>query len=251
MTAVVLGADVATRDLALVAAVVFFAAMVQILSGFGFGLLSVPLMTLVVSTREAVVVSTLLGVGLSTWQAWRQRADARRPLVRRLAASAYLGMPFGLWVFVAVGDHVLRLLLGLAVLGAVVLLAFRINLRHAGPALDVGAGFLSGVLNTSLSTNGPPLVFVLQARHLEPAEFRGTISAVFALSNIAGIALFLGAGKITGDGLLAAAVALPALVLGQLAGFPLRRHVHGERFRFLVLGLLVVAALSAIASALT
>lgn len=240
-----------TTQLAVVAAVVFGAAMVQVLSGFGFGLLSVPVMTLAISAREAVVVSTLLGIGLSTWQAWRQRADADRALVKRLSIAAYAGMPLGLWIFVAVGDHVLRLLLGVAVLGAVVLLAARINLRHAGPALDIGAGFLSGILNTSLSTNGPPLVFVLQARHLPPPAFRGTISAVFAVSNIAGIALFIGAGKVTGDGLRAAAVALPALVLGQLAGFPLRKHIHGERFRVLVLSLLVVAALSAIASALT
>lgn len=239
-----------TTELAVVAGVVFCAALVQVLSGFGFGLLSVPFMTLAISAREAVVVSTLLGIGLSTWQAWHQRADADRALVRRLTVSAYLGMPLGLWVFVAVGDHVLRLLLGGAVLAATALLAARINLRHAGPALDVGAGFLSGVLNTSLSTNGPPLVFVLQARHLDAPAFRGTISTVFALSNVAGIALFIGAGKVTGDGLLAAAVSLPALVVGQLAGFPLRRHVHGERFRILVLVLLVVAALSAIASAL-
>lgn len=239
-----------TADLAAVAAIVFVAATVQVLSGFGFGLMTVPLMTLVITTREAVVVSTLLGIGLTTWQGWHQRADAVRPLVRRLTIAAYAGMPFGLWVFVAVGDHTLRLLLGVAVLVAVVLLARRINLRHVGPGLDIGAGFLSGVLNTSLSTNGPPLVFVLQGRHLEPPAFRGTISQVFAFSNVLGLTLFLAAGKVTAAGVLAAAVALPALILGQLAGTPLRRHVHGERFRWLVLALLTAAAVSAIVSAL-
>jgi uncharacterized membrane protein YfcA len=240
-----------SADMAWVAAVVFAAAVVQVLSGFGFGLMTVPLMSLAISTREAVVVSTLLGIGLSTWQAWRQRADAVRPLVIRLTAAAYLGMPVGLWVFVAVDDHTLRLLLGISVLLAVVLLIRRINLRHVGPALDVGAGFLSGVLNTSLSTNGPPLVFVLQGRHLEPAAFRGTISQVFAFSNLVGLTLFVVAGKVTADGVTAAAVAAPALVIGQLVGFPLRKHVHGERFRWLVLVLLIAAAISAIVSALT
>jgi len=237
-------------DVAVVGAAVFVAATIQIVSGFGFGLLAVPVMTLAITTRDAVVVTTLLGMTVSTWQAIHGRAHADWALVRRLSISAYVGMPIGLWVFVAVDDHVLRLLLGVAVLGSVVLLAFRINLRHSGPALDVGAGFLSGVLNTSLSTNGPPLVFVLQARHLEPQPFRSTISMVFALSNIAGLTLFVAAGKVHHDGLVAAAVAIPALVCGQLLGFPIRRHIHGERFRRLVLGLLVVAALSAILSAL-
>jgi hypothetical protein len=73
---------------------------------------------------------------------------------------------------------------------------------------------------------------------------------VFACCNVLGLTLFLVAGKVTGETLLAAAVALPALVLGQVAGFPLRRHVQGERFRVLVLGLMVLAGLTAIASAL-
>ena len=240
-----------TAELVVVGAAVFLAGMVQIVSGFGFGLLSVPLMTLAIPTRDAVVVSTLLGAGVSLSQAWYQRAHRQRVLVRRLTIAAYVGMPLGLWVFVVVDDHVLRLMLGIAVLISVGLLAARVNLRHSGPALDAGAGFVSGVLNTSLSTNGPPLVFVLQARHLEPDEFRGTISMVFALSNIAGIGLFIAAGKIHVNGLVAAAVALPALGAGQLAGYPLRRHVHGERFRWMVLALLVVAAASAMISAFT
>lgn len=234
-----------------VAGAVFVAAFVQVLSGFGFALLAVPLMTLQVPTKEAVVITTLLGAGVSVFQAWHHRHVVDRVIARRMVISAYLGMPFGLWVFVVVDDDVLRGMLGVAVLAAVIALAVRVDLRHSGPGLDVGAGFVSGVLNTSLSTNGPPLVLALQARHIAPDAFRGTINAVFASCNVLGIALFLAAGKVTHDGVLAAAIALPALVAGQWAGFPLRRHVGGHRFRVLVLGLLVLAALTSIVSALT
>lgn len=235
-----------TGQLLAVAVVVGIAAMVQVVSGFGFALLAVPLMSIAVPTSSAVVVSTLLGAGVSTWQAWHLRAHAVRTVARRLAVAAFAGMPLGLVVFVTVSDDVLRALLGVAVLVAVALLAARIDLRDAGPALDIGAGFVSGVLNTSLSTNGPPLVFALQARHLEPDPFRATINAVFAASNLVGVPLFLLAGEVTGDTLTAAAVALPALVVGQVLGIPLRARFQGERFRRLVLVLLVTAALSAI-----
>ena len=46
-----------------------------------------------------------------------------------------------------------------------------------------------------------------------------------------------------------AGIAIPALVVGQLIGFPLRKHLHGERFRWMVLGLLAAAATSAILGA--
>lgn len=240
-----------TIELITVIVAVFGAALVQALSGFGFSLLAVPLMTLTVPTKEAVVITTLLGSGVTLFQAWHHRHVADRAIARRMIVGAYLGMPLGLWVFVVVDEQVLRAMLGVAVLVAVVLLAARLSLSHVGPGLEVGAGFVSGILNTSLSTNGPPLIFALQARHLQPDAFRGTLNLVFACCNLLGITLFLAAGKVTHDGVLAAALALPALLGGQLVGFPLRRHVAGDRFRVMVLVLLTLAALTAIASALT
>ncbi|MEY2400464.1 MAG: hypothetical protein QOJ08_575, partial [Ilumatobacteraceae bacterium] len=157
---------VTTAQLIVVGAAVFFAAFMQIVAGFGFALLSVPLMTLAIEPKLAVVVSTLIGTFVTTWQAYKERARADKVLLRRMVTGAYVGMPLGLLVYLSVDDNMLRILLGLAVLIAVVLLALRVNLHHVGPRLDYGAGFLSGVLATSLSTNGPPLVFVLQARQL-------------------------------------------------------------------------------------
>ncbi len=239
-----------TASLVVVALSVFAAAMTQVLSGFGFALLAVPLMTLSVPVKDAVVISTLLGIGLTSWQAWHLRAHTERRVARRMILSAYLGMPFGLWVYLTLDDHVLRFALGCAILVAVVLLTVRVDLR-VGRGLDLGAGFVSGVLNTSLSTNGPPLVFGLHARGLAPDSFRATINTVFCCCNLLGVTMFVAAGRVTGDGITAALVALPALFLGQAVGFPLRRHVDGERFRVLVLGLLIVAAISAMASALS
>jgi uncharacterized protein len=91
-------------------------------------------------------------------------------------------------------------------------------------------------------------VFALHARNLAPHTFRATISMIFSLSNVVGITLFVVAGKVNRDGLVAAAVALPAMGIGQLLGLPLRRRVDPARFRVLTLALLVVAAISAIAA---
>ncbi|HEY0521466.1 MAG TPA: sulfite exporter TauE/SafE family protein [Ilumatobacteraceae bacterium] len=239
-----------TGQLVVVGAAVFFAAFMQIVAGFGFALLSVPLMTLAIEPKIAIVVSTLTGIFVTSWQAYKDRAYADKLLVRRMTTGAYVGMPLGLIVYLSVDDNVLRFLLGLAVLVAVVLLAFRVNLHHVGPRLDWGSGFVSGVLATSLSTNGPPLVFALQARQVPPVRFRATISTVFALSNIGGLALFIASGKITREGMVAAAITIPAMLVGQLLGFPVRKHVHGERFRWLVLILLVAVAISAIVNAI-
>jgi len=239
-------ATVTTVQLVVVAVAIFVAAFTQVIAGFGFALLAMPIMTLAVPVEQAVVVSTLLGMVSTSWMGWHLRAAVDRPIAKRLTLAAFVGMPLGLWILNVVSDKTLRLTLGIAVLMATALLVRRINLAHVGPTLDVGMGFISGVLNTSLSTNGPPLVFDLHARQLQPNEFRATISAVFALSNVVGLTLFIADGKITVDGMHAALIALPAWVVGQGLGWPIRKHVHGERFRVMVLILLFVAGTTAI-----
>jgi uncharacterized membrane protein YfcA len=231
-----------TAALAVIVVSVLLASMVQTISGFGFALLSVPLMTLAINVHNAVVVSTLVGVMTTTVLAWRLRSHADRVLTRRLAVGAYAGMPIGLAIFTAVGERTLLRLLGAAVVMAVILLMAGLDLRSRGRSVELAAGFVAGVLGTSVSTNGPPIVFALQARKLTADQFRATISAVFAVSNLGAITAFALAGKVTRDGLTASALCVPALFAGQLLGHPIRRRVQGDRFRRLVLGLLLIVA---------
>ena len=239
-----------TSQLIVIAVAVFVAAFAQIIVGFGFGLLSMPIMTLAVPVSRAVVVSTLLGIMTTTWQAWHLRADADRPLVKRLSLAAFAGMPLGLWILNVVTDRALRLTLGVSILTATALLVARVDLHHIGRGFDVVLGFLSGVLNTSLSTNGPPLAFDLQARQLPPHRFRATIASVFFLSNIVGLTLFVLDGRITSTGVNAAVIALPAWLGGQLLGWPVRTRLNSDHFRRVVLALLSLAGATTIVFAI-
>ncbi len=207
-----------TDQLIVVAVAIFIAAFVQMLAGFGFALLAMPIMTLAVQVEEAVVIVAILALATTLWQSIHLRHDADPALVKRLTIASFVGMPLGLVVLNVVDDTTLKIVLGVSVLIATFLLARRLNLSHVGPGLDRIAGFLSGVLNTSLGTNGPPLVFVLQARGLDPDRFRATISAVFVFGNIFALSLFVADGKITSDDLRAAAIAAPAWLLGQGLG---------------------------------
>ena len=239
-----------TTQLIVIAIAVFVAAFAQIIVGFGFGLLSMPIMTLVVPVSRAVVVSTLLGMMTTAWQTWHLRGDADRPLVTRLSVAAFAGMPLGLWILNVVTDRALRLTLGISILTATALLIAHIDLHHVGRGFDVVTGFVSGVLNTSLSTNGPPLAFNLQARQLPPHRFRATISSVFFLSNIVGLTLFILDGRITRGGLNAAAIAVPAWLGGQLLGWPVRTRLNSDHFRRLVVALLALAGATTIVFAI-
>ena len=235
-----------TGQLIVVAVAIFVAAFVQMLAGFGFALLAMPVMTLAIPVEEAVVIVAILSLATTGWQSIHLRHDAQRPLARRLIFASFVGMPLGLVILDVVDDTTLKIMLGIAVLVATALLAYRLDLAHVGPALDIACGFTSGVLNTSLGTNGPPLVFDLQARAIEANTFRATLSMVFVFGNMLALLLFALSGKVTDDVVRAAVVAAPAWLLGQALGWPTRKHVQDERFRWLVLALLFAAGVTAI-----
>jgi uncharacterized membrane protein YfcA len=91
----------------------------------------------------------------------------------------------------------------------------------------------------------------MQARQMSPATFRATINTVFALSNIGALALFLGAGKVTTDNLAGVGVALPSLGIALSLGYVARKHISPERFRNLVIVLLLLSSVSVLISAFT
>lgn len=231
-------------------AVVAVAGFVSGLTAFGFALLAVPPLAMVLGPKDAVIVSLLVG-GVATFGlAYRQRAHVVRPVAMRLVVGAALGMPLGLVVLVTVPADALRLTIAAVVLASVALLWRGAAIHGTGRRYDYAAGFTSGVLNTSVSTNGPPLVLVLQARCLDPDAFRGTLATVFVVSNVVAVALVVAAGQVTRALLVTALVSLPAMLAGWAAGVGLAPRLHPERFRSVVLGLLAVSAVVAAVSVL-
>lgn len=238
------------QDVGVLVAILALGGFVQGLSGFGFALVTVPLAAMVVPPSQAVVTVALASTLSSVRNAAAARGHIVWPVARRMILAALAGMPLGLVVLVNVDDTVLRLVIGVVVAFAAVLIALGVELRRGTPYTDVVTGFVSGVLNTSTSTNGPPLVIGLRAHRLSIVAFRGTMAAVFIASSVVALALFALRGLIGGDELLVAALALPTQVLAAWSGDRAGRHMGGHRFDRMVVALLFVSAVAAIVSVL-
>lgn len=239
-----------TALLAWVAVAIGLASFAQSLAGFGFALLCVPIMTVFVPPQEAVVISTAIGALSTTVQAVADRANTDWVMARRLILSSFIGMPFGLLAFLYVSESAMRIVLGVVVSVAAFMLWRGFRLRDDNRSVDWILGIISGALSTSLSTNGPPIVFIMQARRFPPNIFRATINTVFSTVGLVSLALFIGAGKVDSNSLQGILVAVPVLAVSLITGFRIRPHVQGERFRRLVLLLLFLSGISAILAAL-
>ena len=234
--------DPSAGALVVVAVAVFMGSTLNSLSGFGFALVTVPLMAVAVGPKEAVVLSAIVGLFSNSGVAVRYRADTDRPVAARLLAGSVVGMPLGLLVLQRIDEDPLKVAIALVVLATAGLLAAGWTPPPPTRAVDVGAGFLSGVLNTSIGISGPPVVLLLQAKGTRKASFRATIATLFAIAGVIALVLFAIGDRYTRSVWLAAVVALPAWPLGWLLGATLHRRVPEERFRVLVLVLMVITA---------
>lgn len=233
----------------------FLGAALQSATGFGFALVSAPVLFALIGPQEAVTAGVLVALVPNTLALAGER---RRPqvLVRdvlALLAWSLPGLALGAVALRELSEQLLSALVAAAVLGGVALRALTRRSRRpaaSGPPrpwhLPV-AGVTSGAMSTSTSLNGPPLVFYLLARGAAPMQTRDTLATIFLIHAVLGVPALLLSGT------FAMPDAIWALLLAALAGQLLGRRafgwLHGDRYEPAVYAVLVATALVAVVAA--
>jgi uncharacterized membrane protein YfcA len=220
----------------LVLAVIFLATLIRSAFGFGEALVAVPLLALVIPVEVAAPLAVLVSItvaGVVLLQDWRH---VRVGSAWRLVLATLPGIPLGLLLLTAAGEHVVKATL------AVVIIAFSayclarrtpLELRDDRPAWLFG--FAAGVLGGAYGMNGPPLVIYGTLRRWSPGQFRATLQGYFLPASVVGMAGYWLAGlwvpAVTRYYLLSLPVAGASVVLGRvvhrrLAGGAFLRYVH-------------------------
>src|SRR5579885_2125414 len=222
---------------------IFGAAVVRGYSGFGFSLLAVVSLSLLLPPAEIVPSIFLMEVAASlhllpgVWREIRWRA------LSWLALGCLVGTPFGVYALAHVPAAPMTLALALAVLAAAVLLAQGYALaRMPGRGLTFATGAASGLLNGSFGIGGPPVILFFFSSPAGAAAGRASIIAFFVLTDVTGLAWQGWNGLITAATLWRAALFLPPLAAGIWLGNRCFRQADPKAFRRWVLRLLMLLA---------
>lgn len=221
-------------------------------TGFGFVLVAGPLVAAAFQPEEAITSLLCLGMLMSSLTLL---TEARRPdpLWResgQILAWGSIGALAGTFLLAELDATALQLLVTATVLAT---LLIRRRLTHvADPFRRIPVvGLTAGVLTTTTSANGPPILLYLLGRRVEATRMRDTLSVLFiAFAAIGLAALAVGAADI---GLPAGAVlvAMPAAAAaGHVTGRPLFAHLAAGRYEQVVTVLLLVSVVTGGAVAL-
>ena len=229
------------------ALVFFFAALVQGVSGFGSGLLAVPILALWFPLSVLTPSLSVINIIVGGWIYWKNREAARPSQWKWLILSGIIASLVSGSLLLSINEQFIKLILGIIILAVALILASGKQLptaEHAPGHIAVGTG--SGLLNGLMTLGGPPIVLFLANARIPKQQFRATLSLFFCCIAIANVANFSRQSIYAEPHLFLILTLLPCALLGASFGHRLQHHVSEKRFRQLTLILMILSGLSVV-----
>lgn len=230
--------------IAATAGIVFLSTILRTMTGFGFALLAVPLMTLLWPPLQAVAIVAVFQT-LSTLPVLLNEAGlVDRKLLAGVSIGALVGMAPGLWLLNFLPEAVLRLALAATFLLSIAALLVKGHFSgKATPMRLTVIGLVSGFGQGLAAASGPPLMAgLLSIPALEARAIRVTASAVFCLLGLVSLTTLGMGGALKALSLWQYAIVGAGLLMGHWVGEKLFSMIGDRDFRRLALLMLIASA---------
>ncbi len=219
----------------------------QTVSGFGIALVAMPLLIQVIDDDSAATLIILVGMVVKLIMLLRYRHSLTIQLIWRLMAAAIIAIPMGVALQARVPAATVRLILGIVVLFYAMLNLLRPQLpAFEGTYWAYGFGFLGGLLAGAYSAGGPPAVLYASGRRWSMTAFKSNLQAYALVTGLVVIVTRWHNGDLTPEVWQMFLIALPVMAVAQWAAFKLDAYIDAERFRKIVLFLLIIVGLQLI-----
>jgi hypothetical protein len=228
-----------TPGLAWVGAIALVAGFAHGLTGYGFPVISTPMVALFTDVRTAVMVTLFPNILVNvlstvTGPGWRES------LLRfwRMPAYVLLGTLVGTQVVLWAPAAPLRLLLAAVIVLYLQQDRFRridwsVISRHPGPT-GAFAGLLGGFLSGTVNVMLPPLLIYFSVLQLPTLVMTQVMNSCFLVGKVSQAAVFAGAGQFSVDGLARVVPVCLVALGGYLAGRRLQPRIAPTVYRSLL-----------------
>lgn len=202
--------------------IIFFAYTVKGLTGFGSGLVAVPLLAFIFPLKFIVPALGLLSYTGTVMQSISLRKYAAWHDIWPLIPFSIVGITAALWLLVNVDASTLTLLLGIFIMTYAGYSLLPVKKLSGGRSWAVMAGICGGLVGALFGTGGPFYVIYLKLRKLNKTQFRATIAMIFLLDGGFRVAAYTGSGLYNEQLLRLVIILFPVLFIAMYVG----NHIH-------------------------
>lgn len=222
----------------------FAASLVKGITGLGFAILTLPVVTSFIPLYQAIpliIIPSFISNIYIIIQTGRIVRSVKRFWL--LYISAFPGLYIGVHLLSTLGNQVSRMAIGVSAIIYSILMLFNIELsvpRGREKYFSVPIGFINGVVNGFTGTQVMPMLPYLLALNQDMNGLINAINLGFTLSGIV-LILLLHSFELFDPGILIYSIlAAVPVSAGIYTGSILRRHLSEEKFRLAVLILLII-----------
>jgi hypothetical protein len=200
--------------------ILLFAYFVRGITGFGSGLIAIPLLAHFLPLTFVVPMVLVLDFAASIVLSSHTRMQVRWDEIRTLLPSGILGIIAGSVMLISLPREPLLVSLGLFV----IFFGFRyvFNVHSEKPISrwwSIPTGLSGGLIGALFGTGGPPYVVYLSHRLHDKTQLRGTLSGLFLLDGAFRLTTFLSLGLLLQAEMLSALLmGLPVTAIGLYSG---------------------------------
>jgi len=222
--------------------IILASGFIQGLTSFGLPIIAIPFLTRIIPLQEVVPTIIVLAVLTNAIILISARKEIKFKKFVPLTLMGILFLPIGAYLLKYMNSDYLKLGFGIIITVFSLLLIFKKTFPIKNEKIGyIVTGSLSGFLNGSLSSSGPPVVLFLSNQGVAKDTFRANMTLYFLILNIIAIALFLATGllnRVVAERILYLA---PALAIGVFTGIRISKKLGDETFRKVVLVLLLIS----------
>jgi uncharacterized membrane protein YfcA len=223
--------------------IIFIAYIIKGLSGFGSGLVAIPLLAFFLPITFVVPILGLLSYSGTFIQSLSLRKQASWPVILPLIPFSFAGIIVAVWLLSTVDAHILVFFLGLFVLLYSIYSLLPVTDLTGARYWAVLCGSLGGLVGALFGTGGPFYVVYLKLRQLDKSQFRATIASIFLIDGGARIIGYASSGLYTPQVLTLVAILFPVLLLGMYIGHHLHLKIEQKRFNQMISVMLMLSGI--------
>lgn len=216
----------------LIGIIIFISAVLQGVTGFGFSLVAVPLLSMVSPLGEVVPLLVLYSLLLNILVVAKVKSEIDKKQLFALIAFGVLTIPFGMLALKFMDPYYIKKGVGVFIMLLALAMAFDFKVHVKNKTLSyMGAGLISGFLNGSTSMSGPPVIILLSNEGTEKMKFRKTLALYFLSLNLVTLPMYFVGGLLTAPLMKTGVTLLPAMIIGTFVGILLGNKLPEGLFR--------------------
>ena len=227
--------------------VIFVAALVSSITGFGYALLATPLLLLFLQPQVVVPVVLISWMPLSLLLAREAYGDMSWQKISRWLIGAVPCTVLGAYGLAHIDEGVMRGVIGAMTILAAVSVWLRPHnafVREKWMAIVVGA--VSGTMAGASGVSGPPVVLFGLNQGWDFRVLRACLIGYFTLLHATTIVVLGNFGMVNNQTSLFTLAVMPGLFLGYCIGVRLKDRIDSKHFRIMTLCIVSIVGIVAI-----